>query len=71
MKPYIDAKRTAFHDITEDCRQERIRQGIGPSDPMGPQNCLPYEVAICEYAGVEEKPDFRKFNGGYHPKKKK
>ena len=71
MEPKLTAKQVASRDITEDCKEERRRLGIGPADPMGPQNCLPYENAIREYAEVEGNPDFRMFNGGYHPKKKK
>ena len=71
MEPKLTAKQVASRDITEDCKEERRRLGIGPADPMGPQNCLPYENAIREYAGVEGNPDFRMFNGGYNPKKKK
>lgn len=69
MKPWTTAKQIAFRDIAEDCRKERESRGISPMDPMGPLNCLFFEEAICEYAAVEKKPDFRKFNGGYHPKK--
>ena len=70
-EPQLTPKQVAFRDITEDCRQERRRLRLSASDPMGPQNCLPYESAIREYAEVESRPDFRQFNGGYHPKKRK
>lgn len=62
----MNAKLVALRDITEDCQRERVRLGIDPSDPMGPRNCLYFEDAICEFAGVETKPDFRQFNGGWN-----
>ena len=66
---HVLARLTAFRDIAEDNKIERQRRMISPADPMGPQKCLLYEAAICEYAGVITKPDFRKFNGGYRPRK--
>ena len=35
---------------------------------IGGGHVFQYEEAICHYVGIE-KPDFRKFNGGFHPKK--
>ena len=53
------AKAVAFRDIAEDCKKRK--EG---------QNYLFYEKDICEFLGIPI-PDFRMFNGGYHPKKKK
>lgn len=64
-----NAKLTAFRDITEDLRKEREKKGISAWDEFAPVNYLNHEADICESLDIPT-PDFRKFNGGHHPKKK-
>lgn len=63
----MTARQVASRDITEDCREERKKLRISPADPMGPQNCLPFEKDICESLGIV-KGDFRQYNGGLNKK---
>lgn len=55
----LTAKQVASMDITADCKKNK--EGM---------NYLPYEKDILESLGIK-KGDFRQFNGGNHPKKKK
>lgn len=64
-----DAKMTAFRDITEDLRKQRKALGVSAWSEFAPVNYIYHEADICASLGIPT-PDFRKFNGGYHPKKK-
>ena len=68
MNPHIDAKLTAFRDITEDCRKDNAELKL-PVE-FARRNLIIWERDICEYAGIPV-PDFRIFNGGDRHKKNK
>lgn len=59
MKPKLTAKQVAFADIAAECKKQK--EG---------RNYVMFEKDICESLGIKG-PDYRQFNGGYHPKKRK
>lgn len=59
LKNHQLARQIAFRDISEYCKEERDSR----RDSFGPVNYLPFEAIICQYAGVKNRIDFRRFNG--------
>lgn len=64
----LDAKLTAFRDITEDLQKQRKVLGVSAWSEFAPVNYILHEADICESLGIPT-PDFRVFNGGHNKKK--